>query len=104
MDNKIQKIRKCVKDTRKENATIADTRGVKKKEKREKKTITLGGPNLSLQKVAITATALICPSAAGSRWQGSPDICVEMVKPIITTLRLLWIPLDVHLSSAKAIS
>lgn len=37
MDNKIQKIRKCVKDTRKENATIANTRGVKKKEEKKGK-------------------------------------------------------------------
>lgn len=39
-----------------------------------------------------------------SRWQGSPDICAEMLKPIITSLRLPRIPLDVHLSSQRAIS
>jgi len=43
------------------------------------------------------ASALICR-------QGSPDICAAMVKHIITSVPPLWIPLDVHLSSPKAIS
>jgi len=45
--------------------------------------------------------ALICPTAPASRWQGRADICVEVAEPIITSLLLLWLPLDVHLLSPK---
>lgn len=46
-------------------------------------------PHLALQKEMITAWALIRPTAAGSRWRSSPDICVEIAEPIIARLRLL---------------
>lgn len=59
------------------------------------------GPSVPLLSKIIIAAALICPTAAGPCWQGSHVVCVEMVEAIITSPLLLWIPLDVHLSSPK---
>lgn len=55
-----------------------------------------------LQKEAITAGALMCPAAPGPRWQGRRTICAKMAKPIITSLRPRWIPLDVGFHLQKS--
>lgn len=57
--------------------------------------------SLRLLEEMIIVRALICPTAAGSRWQGTAVVCVATVKAIITSLHVLWIPLDVQLSSLK---